>query len=975
MRMRKILYTAILLTTAASLLPMSVLGQTLPGKGNWEKTTITNNQTVTLIGKVTINGTITIGSADGKKGNLTIINNGTTNRTITRGSDIVMFQVYYGSTLTIKGKDEAKIVIDGGAKLKWDSSGWEAQKKKGFTAYQGSNYTYIPLKPTSESPFVAQKNMIRTSGTLVFEHVRIQQFNAENNAAHAIQIGGRNTASSGSPAVHSGRGSTTLTNCEFRWCRSKYGCCIFVEHTKEYVGNTRENCALTLNNVQIYQCMVNSTREVDGAPDAGGAIRFRGNVIGNLIMRNCGMTQNYATYDASCVMWNAGGAADTRPKPEMVLDGCMFSDNRSERSGGAICIESGFRFEGNTTVFTNNSCGAYGGAFKVGDYNASEGSFEATSYNYNLDKHLSVENNYAGEAGGGIAFLFQDNILKEGFTFNINMNGMNVANNKAGERGGGILFANQREGENLKTYYFNVYLNSGTISNNMAVKAGGGIFVKGMDIKTNTSGDKVTISGNRVTAAEGVAGEVGAKGGGGGINLYDGTMHLNTCEITGNTVTGANGKTDLTNGYGGGIMLNRSTFTLDGSNKISGNQANVGGGVAALNETETEHAVNLTSGDINGNTANLCGGGVAIVGNVKMTVSGVNIKDNKAINGGGIYMRGRTTNNNEIAGASATLTYTGGQITGNMGKATLKEGETVTPLTNATAYQATTDKIKGIGGGICLGGNSTLEMLVTRNAELGIHDNIADNGADDVFCSGASGTSVVLPNVASMAVENGNRLFWVEDYITNDTQYEKGTAIDKAWNHNNIRYRDAKENNEMSKVFRLNQVVNGRQKYTFNQTYNNSDAIYEKFTNTYMCLTLGEVFTNIILQKKGMTERDNAIFKIYRWEMSKGETIPEDLKTNKNYLYLTMILTNRDKAGDDLRRKRIQADYGYYYYVEETKWSWAYDSTVDPTNGVRRIDKDATNEESRTFTFTNTPKSNTPKHAESVKVNVMPGKN
>lgn len=962
-------FAAKLLVLAACLLPTLAFGQNLPQKGTWTTTTITGTKTVNLTGDVTIKGTITIGKDDGTPASLTI-NNSTNNEvTIKRTESLIMFEVFYGSTLTITGKDGAKIVIHGGADLVWDNSGWEAQKRKGWVEYEGTNYKYTPLKPRTNT-FVAKQNhsLIRTSGTLNVKNVRIEQFYAENNKAHAIWMGGRSIA-----GAYSGCGQTTLTDCEFRWCRSMYGCAIFVEHTKEFPGNTRENCALTLNRVKIWQCMVNSNNGAGGSPNGGGAIRFRGTVLGNLIMRQCEMTQNYATFDASCVMWNAGGAADSRERPEMVLDGCTFSDNRSDRSGGAVCIESGFRFENNKTEFRNNSCGAYGGALKVGDYTISEGGFEATSYDYNLDGNLIVDNNYAGEAGGGVAFVFNANALKDGFTFNINMNGMNVTNNAAGERGGGILFANTRKGSNLKTYYFNVYLNSGVISKNTAIKAGGGIFARGMDIKTNTSGDKVTISENKVTAAEGVAGEDGAKGGGGGINLYDGTMHLNTCEITSNIVTGANGKTDLTNGYGGGIMLNRSTFTLDGSNNISGNQANVGGGVAALNETETGHTVSLTSGNINDNTANLCGGGVAIVGNVKMTVSGVNIKGNKAINAGGIYMRGRTLENNEIAGAGATLTYTGGQITGNMAKATLKEGEAVPPLTNATAYQATTDKIKGIGGGICLGGNTTLEMLVTRNADLGIHDNIADNGADDVFCSGASGTTVVLPNVASMAVENGNRLFWVEDYITDDTQYEKGTAIDEAWNHNNIRYRDAKENHEMSKVFRLSQVVNGKQKYTFNESYNGSDAIYQKFPNTYMSLTLGEVFTNIILQKSGMAERDNAIFKIYRWELSKGETLPEDLKTNKEYLYMTMILTDRDKDGD-LRRKRIQADYGYYYYIEETKWSWAYDSTVDPTNGVRRIDKDATNEADRTFTFTNTPKKNVPKHAESVKINEMPGK-
>ena len=967
MIMKRII-AAKLLVLATCLLPTLTFGQNLPKHGTWNATNITSDVTVDLDGDVTVEGRIMVGDANGKTASLTINNSTDHEVIIKRTKDIMMFRLNYGSKLIVNGKDGGKIVIQGGADLIWDDNGWEAQKKKGWEEYKDSSYTFEPLKEKTES-FISKTPLIRTNGNLVLNHVRIEQYNARNNNAHAILIA---DAASGTGQC----GQTSLKNCEIRLCRSMLGPAIYVGNQKKYTENNNEQCALTLENVVITQCMVNSNRSTNAALNGGGVIRYTGQGVGNLTMINCTMTHNYSTENASCLLWNAGGI-ENKIKPELTLNGCTFSDNRADRDGGAVNIQSGFHFEKGKTVFKNNSCGRYGGAIQVSDYGGGRDIVDSKSFEYNLDNFLEVTDNFAGEGGGGIAFVYTANDLADGFIFNIKLNGPTVTGNNAGERGGGILFANTRKGSNLKTYNFNVYLNSGAISKNTAVRAGGGIFASGMDIKTNTSGDKVTISENKITAAEGVVGEDGAKGGGGGINLYDGTMHLNTCEITGNIVTGANGKTDLTNGYGGGIMLNRSTFTLDGNNNISGNQANVGGGVAALNETETEHTVNLTSGNINGNTANLCGGGVAIVGNVKMTVSGVNIKDNKAINAGGIYMRGRTLENNEIAGAGATLTYTGGQITGNMAKATLKEGEAVPPLTNATAYQATTDKIKGIGGGICLGGNTTLEMLVTRNAELGIHDNIADNGADDVFCSGANGTTVVLPNVASMAVENGNRLFWVEDYITNDTKYGEGTCINGDWKEENssenIRYRYAKENYVMSKVFRLSQLVNGKPKYSFNESYNGSEAIYQKFTDKYMCLTLGEVFTNIILQKKGMAERDNAIFKIYRWELSKGETIPEDLKTNKNYLYMTMILTDRDKAGDDLRRKRIQADYGYYYYIEETKWSWAYDSTVDPTNGVRRIDKDATNEASRTFTFTNTPKSNTPKHAESVKVNVMPG--
>ena len=964
MRKRKILYMGMLLAAAILLVPVLAFGQseTLPSSGEWSGQTISDERTVNIDGDIKLNGTITIGSEDGTYASLTINYSGDADSiTITRANNNVMFRVYYGSTLTINGKNSKNmIIIDGGADMKWTATDkdWEDQKKKSWedVKYDGHAYKFIPLDGSEKF----NNSMIETNGDLVLENVRIEDFyDKDSEVHHAIHVAFREWLPCG---------KATLKNCTITRCKSDKGSAIFVGKQTDNNKNNKKSCAVTLENVTIEKCMV--TPNHDAADAAwGGIIRFSGASEGSLTMKNCIMKKNYSTGDGSCLWWNAGGSKTS--VPELILSGCQFINNRSDRDAGAVRLESGFSFAEQETVFEENSCGRYGGAIQVADYNQPGGDNQVTNLSFNLNQYMTVKNNYAGVAGGGIAFYYIANYLFDGSIFDIHLNGLNVTNNEAAERGGGIIFTDLRT-EFTNDYTFNVNMDRGYITNNIAGKAGGGIFAHKFNIRNSYTGPRaiasanIEITGNKVTEADAV--EKGGTGGGGGIALYDGTMHLYSCNISYNTVTAKDEKTDdVERGYGGGILINRSEFALAGNdNKILGNEANVGGGVAILNTTPNTNNIQFLSGIIKNNTAHIAGGGAAIVGNTMVTIDGVSITDNFAANGGGLYVRGTT----KVEPGTATVTYTGGDIKRN--NAIYKDSEAKTPLNGETGRLKEIDKISGMGGGLCVGGRTILAILVRSHESLGIQGNEAVNGGDDVFCNGSESTTVVLPGVASMStVEGGDRLFWVEDYITNDTEYGNGTCVNENWKSSseNIRYRDAIEKSQMNNVFRLSQKTD----YSFSETYGKeTEAIYQIFNDTYMCLTLGSVFTNIILEKKGMAERDNAIFKIYRWELSKGGEVPEDLK---DYLYMTMILTDRDKSGD-LRRKRIQADYGYYYYVEETPWSWAYESAVDPgSSNMRKIDKEAASDPSkRTFTFTNTPKSDTPPHAESVKINEMPGK-
>lgn len=969
---------------ALFLLPVSVWGQDehqLTSNGTWNATTINGKEVVELTDDVTIEGTITIGSENGETTDTLIIKN-KAGKTVTigRNSDVMMFKVCYNSTLTIQGESEDTIVIDGGAEMTWDTNVWKQLEKKrwskregdpekgeDFTEYIGHEYKYAPLKPGEMK--IDGNSMIHTFGNLNLEYVRIDNFyGGDNKYKHAIRVSDSNGTFV--------KGTTNLSNCMITHCRSGRGSAIMVEK-QQREGNNKDNCAVNLTNVYIYQCMVNPERiiytDTTGTTDTdeawGGVIRFSGTSQGSLNMKNCTMEENYSTGDGSCLWWNSGGEKSLK-SPHLTLDGCTFRNNRSGRDAGAVRLESGFSFTGNKTVFEGNSCGRYGGAMQVADYNGGKDRVGVTSFDYDLNDLLDVHDNYAGEAGGGIAFYYISNELPEGFTFNITLNGLTVKNNEAHVRGGGIIFTDLRtENKRGTNYNFNVNLNKGEISSNKATNAGGGIFTRRMTIKTNTEGDQVNIKNNVVTAAAAV--ETGGTGGGGGIAVFDGSMTLNTCNISNNKVYTSK-ELDVEVGYGGGILLNRSNFTINGTNNtVSNNSANVGGGVAILNTSEEEKTVQLLSGNITGDSAHIAGGGMAIVGHAKVEINGVNIKNNVASDGGGMYVQGVSDTYQASDKAIATVTYTSGQIADN--KAIFKKGESETPLTGQTGLNKEINEISGMGGGLCIGRRVTLELLVEGRDALGISNNEAVNGADDIYCNGKENTKIVLPGVASMKLDdpNADRLFWVEDYITNDTEYDKGTYVNSNWeseDRKNIRYRYAKENGWMSQVFRMSQSVNGKPpKYSFDNPYKGSSKIYEIIDNKYLCLTLGNAVTYILLEKKGMAPRDNAIFKIYRWPTNQ-EGAESYTPTDEKDLYMTIILTDNDKTEDStLRRKRIEAEYGYYYMVKETPWSWAY--TTDPADGIKnKLDRD--NDE-RTFTFTNTSKPDTPPHSEDVKVNEM----
>ena len=128
----------------------------------------------------------------------------------------------------------------------------------------------------------------------------------------------------------------------------------------------------------------------------------------------------------------------------------------------------------------------------------------------------------------------------------------------------------------------------------------------------NYFGGGVTVEGGMFHMYGGTIRNCGIKGGsvcyGGGVGVVGGKFIMDDGEITGCYAIAPS----TFQSYGGGVFVAYgSSFTMNGGT-ISGNRADVGGGVM-LSDNSAE--MKIGGGSITGNTATICGGGLAAVGN------------------------------------------------------------------------------------------------------------------------------------------------------------------------------------------------------------------------------------------------------------------------------------------------------------------------------------------------------------------------
>ena len=722
----------------------------LSTSGVWTATTITNSETVNLTGDVTVSGTITING-----GTLTINNN--TGKTLRITPNAKMDNVF-------RVNSGGKLVINGNA------SGSSAINYNGIVVNGGASLTWNNYNLSGSESYV--RRVIHATGDFDIKNVTIENLyrtEIADDACNAIYFNGGS----------SGR----ISHCEFKYVRGVTGAVVRCTNSNS-AGST-----LDIADSHFVYC---------GTNDAlGSIIRSHGYSTTTLTMTNTCVENCYSTGHGGAVYWNAHGRSDTCCK----FDGCRFLNNKANRMGGALFIETSVSFINSKTIIQGNTAlGEGGGGICINGYTLTDGNtFDKLVAS--VDDKLEIVGNSAPTGfGGGFLCRFESGTLAaNNATITYNIDGAAIKDNEA-NNGGGTYFLNRIKSELNVT--FTVNLNYGDIMGNTAYENGGGIYLEGLDIGYSGSGGRIcNVKDNKAIN-------------GGGIYIYNGNLVLDKVDISSNTSTN----------NGGGVCLEGGSFKINSGTISKNSSTNYGGGVYSINKGGTYINSSFSGGSLNANTA-LIGGGICVDGKINFSTTGANIENNTAANGGGLCVLN-----------GANMTYKSGLIRFNTANA-------ATTITGGTGYNKKATEVNGFGGGVFVADGGTLTLDIS-DGRLGLYGNTATNGADDIFANG-NGTSVTVPNVSTMSLTDfavpvpANSLFWAEDYSTNDTNYGDGTKINTLWNGTNLRYHAA---------------LNGRQDI-FHVPENT-------YANKYISLALGYGNIFITLRKTGLKKGESAIFNI-----------------------------------------------------------------------------------------------------------------
>lgn len=615
----------------------------------------------------------------------------------------------------------------------------------------------------------------------------------------------------------------------------------------------------------------------------GGGVYVNG---GNFTLYQGTITGNISSGDGGGVYVNGGN---------FILNHSMGSISTNKAvNGGGVFLNNG-NFDLVVGKITGNiTSGLGGGVYLKGDdciYQLKKGQIEDNEANNGGGVYLengsfilapdqgdngSILGNIASSKGGGV-------YIADGGDFT--MRGGTVAGNSTQVGNGGGIFL---DGGSF-------YQTSGKINGNVAKTNGGGVCIMNNGNFTMSNGE---ITQNGTLQAGGDAVTIN----GGGVYLDGGALNVEAGSIS------DNGSVE----NGGGVYIMNGTVAM-GSGKIQRNKCGqYGGGVYVYNSSLTEDkTVSFSGGTLEGNSARY-GGGVCVDGLIILTIGNVEIAENIAVNGGGVCLMNK-----------ANMSFGAGQIKNNKA---LKTGSTL--YSGVTAHNKDIAEVEGMGGGVYLNSNTTLIFNSAEN--LGLFGNLADNGADELFANG-NGTTVNIPDVTYMKLDGypgADNLKWIEDYITNDTDYAEGTKLlGDQYDGTNMRYRDMLSNN----IQNIPQLSGG-----IDHNDPNDDR-----SRRYLCLALGYEVIYVILEKYGLERGESAIFTL-----------------NKGGAQQFRIILTGD--GNESVKKKITVTAGEWT-VREDEWSWTYDVKDSEGNPLpqRVIVKNVADEANRHFVFKNSKKGTT----------------
>ena len=593
---------------------------------------ITNTGTITLNKNVYLNCplainqglTVTIKTKSGG-GTRQITYNGAGETTADGTNSLI--RVRTGATLKIIGNNhDERIYISGGAK-------WTAEPPSDTMLNENS------LTPVSGCRELAH-GIIYSIGTLELTLVNLRDvYNPYDNG-----FGGAITI-----ANNDGCGKTTLSGTYIYRCVGYTGAAMYLRGsdtvtdadatkvTLKEIQTTAKNADTGVTESVTKETLIYFCKTTTGS----GMIRTNGNTDCSLLMQNTIIRYCYSSEYAGAMHWNAAGT----PKTICTMKGCHFHRNIGHGKGGALFMESSFKFEeaaqttriGHNEVRGNNS---YGGGMCVNAYNG--GAYDtATNYVYTFDSNVVFQENSSTTNGGGLAFTFGAGSIPEGSTVNIKFTGAQFTKNTASSDGGGIYIW---RASNATQYTMKTQLNSGTVQNNTA-NIGGGVYINNIDVEAEDSNDVFTVNNNTSTSQ------------GGGMYIYTSDVTFNNIKITNNTSTTA---------FGGGVYARMCKVNINNAT-ITGNKAKTeGGGIQINNDGAKNNVTNITKGTFSNNVSTTNGGGLyAKYGTVNIGTA--TFSGNTAANGGGVYSNESTINITSTAKFQNNNATTTAEITDGSG--------------------------------------------------------------------------------------------------------------------------------------------------------------------------------------------------------------------------------------------------------------------------------------------------------------------
>lgn len=403
------------------------------------------------------------------------------------------------------------------------------------------------------------------------------------------------------------------------------------------IRNEETAGSLTLKDITVDGCCYNDkgdtfTREADSIIDLAGGT--------SLILDGAVIKNNYVTaesgstitgYDIkkidiiggaqinNCRSVNHGGAVSVTGGEIYIREGCSFTGNASEQSGGVVAVYPGGTLNINGAEFIyNKSLGDVCGGGVISSDGQNKINITDSNFNYNEAFYAGgvlgavngaeiniigsvLENNTAGKEGG-ILYMVDCKLLIDGDS--------RFISNRSGGIGGAIL-ADRSE----------ITLNSGKLTNNIADRDGGAVFLRIETVFTINGG---IISGNS------------AGNDGGGINM-DGQKTACLLIINGGEICENSAR------YGGGISNLDSAVKINGGLIYENCADSRGGGVfCRIHKDDAKHEgktfVEITGGEIYENNAVKSGGGIHS-DKLKITADGGSVTTNSAPAGSCIYLR------------------------------------------------------------------------------------------------------------------------------------------------------------------------------------------------------------------------------------------------------------------------------------------------------------------------------------------------